>query len=108
VAALQGTFPDCKDSPAKGFKIAVIPDINFSIANNLCLPEINSRAWQSKERAVMSMPEATVNEDNSLVFRKNKVRLGRQFLAVQPIPVSSGEKSFSYYDFWASVLPSNA
>jgi len=48
-----------------------------TIAINFFTPEIRSRSGQLKERAVMSMPEASVYEYDRMIARQHNIGLSR-------------------------------
>jgi len=54
------------------------------------------------------MPEASVNEDHSLMLRKNKIRSAGQFTLMQSKTKAKRVRCFSHHKFRSGILTSNA
>ena len=63
-------FPDHEHSPANLPQLSGVPSIPFRISRSLCLPELGIRfRYDSAESTLVHVPETTVNEDHSSMFR---------------------------------------
>lgn len=59
--------------------------ISLHIPIELFLPKVHSRLRHSRLRAIaMAMPETSVNEDYSAIFRQDDVWSAGQILTMQP------------------------
>ena len=85
-AALHGTFPQGRNPPAHVLKLCVLPVIPRNVALDLHAPKFLSCRRPTEEMAVMAMPEATMNEKNGSIARKNQIGTARQVFAVQAEP----------------------
>jgi hypothetical protein len=56
----------------------------------------------------MAMPEAAVNENHRLVFRKHNVRSPRQLLSMKSESVPHAVEKGTYHLLRCGVLPANA
>ena len=82
--AFDRTFPDCADAPAQRDKSLLIPVIAYDRAADFRLPELGACFWPVKHRAIMAVPEATIDEEHSVMARKNQIWFAGQLLVMQP------------------------
>lgn len=83
------------------------PAIVFLIAHYFVTPEGAIGFRLPVKSAVMSMPETTVYENDSVVLGKHQIRLAGQSSVVETIPEPAGKKLFSYVHFETCILASD-
>lgn len=72
-------LPDTDDTPAKGFQFGFVTGVPSYIVLNLLFPEVYIRLWQPEIFTVlMSMPEASVDENDGLILWQDNIRIARQ------------------------------
>lgn len=76
-------LPDRQVSPAGSFQFLADRLITLGVSPQFRLPERTPRAWQAEQVAVMLMPEATVDKDNSGMARKGEIGTAGQPARVQ-------------------------
>ena len=82
-------LPHADNPPAQLSKLVLIFSVTFDVATKLFIPEVSFCLWHIRELApFMSVPEAAMDKDNGLVFRKHNVWLSRQVLPVKAEPVT--------------------
>lgn len=83
--------------------------VAFDVPHSLTLPELCIRLGNNSSiRALVHVPEATVNEDDGPMFRENDVRASRQIADVQPVPISERVEKSPDLHLRAGVLPLDA
>jgi hypothetical protein len=100
-------FPDRDDLPTGRFQSSVVLPVAALIALKLCVPKRGIRGWSPAARTIMAMPEAAVDEDNSVVGSQNDVRCAREVLAMKPIPKAIREELAPYSALGSSVATAN-
>jgi hypothetical protein len=70
--------------------------IDTLVSPNLCFPELFSRPRPLEQVAVVTMPEATVDENDRTVSWKNQIGLAGKPLVVEFVSEASGVKAASY------------
>ena len=81
----DSTFPDNQSTNAGLFKCAPVSIIPLYIFLELFKPEFNTGFWSiSKSTALMAMPEAPMNENDSVVFRQHNIRSAGDVLRMSP------------------------
>lgn len=93
-------------SPTKGFQFRFVADISGNIAFNLLFPEFNIGLWQPEIlTSFMPMPEASVDENDGLVFLQNNIRSARQFSDLNTETHTTGEKILPHNYLRLRILP---
>ena len=83
---LQLAFPNYDDRPALCLQLAPLLLVTLLVAGDFGGPEVGVGFGHRVELAAfVTMPEAAMDEDDSLIFGKDDVGLARQFLVVHPI-----------------------
>lgn len=88
VAVAMRSFPNHQHSPARGFQFLPGLPVPFDIAGELDLPVFAIGRRHPAVPAIVLVPEAAVDEDHRASRSEDQVRLARQVLAVQPVPVA--------------------
>ena len=101
---LDRALPDGRDRPASGLKGSAAGAITGEIPIELGIPEFDVGGRPPAARAVVSMPEATVDKDDDAVARKDDVGRSRQVPAMQSVSVASGKERRSDGALGAGVL----
>jgi len=82
-----------------------VPKVAASVRRQFGNPELPLRFRESRKRATrMTVPEATVNEDNLPVLGENKVGLSRKTGNVESESVSARMDDFPHQEFWFCIL----
>ena len=85
----QLALPYHQDAPAQPRQLALLDEIPFPVAIELGAPELDARLRRARKRtARMTMPEATVHEDDLPPAREDEIRSARQLPPVEPISVA--------------------
>lgn len=80
-------FPGDHDLPALHLELASDPEIALDIPREFLFPELGIGFWGRRDTAIaMSMPKASMHEDNRAMSGKDDVRPARQTRTSQPIP----------------------
>ena len=82
--AFERAFPDYAGAPAQRDKSILIPLIAGDIAADLGLPELGACFWPVKQRTVVAMPEAPIDEQYSVMAWQHQIWLAGQLLVMQP------------------------
>lgn len=82
----QRTLPNDRHPPSSCDQCGNGLLVVFAVALNLRSPKLCTCRWPFEKTATMTMPEAPMHQNNSLVLGQNNVRLSRQVLDVQPKP----------------------
>jgi hypothetical protein len=83
--SFQGTFPDVENAPSLLAKGIIRLAIAGAVALDFLLPAINVGTGKAETGTVfMSVPEATLNENDSTVLGQNQIRFPRQIFVVEP------------------------
>lgn len=72
--AFQSALPNIRLSPAQLFQRGCSPEIAGAIRLDLLPPPFHASAGPFEKLAIVSMPEAALDEHNSLVPRQHNVR----------------------------------
>src|SRR5688572_18149651 len=75
------------------------------VAADLFEPEFPARTGQHEQRAVMAVPEAAMNEDQSIARRQYEIRRAGKRANVQPVPETHRVQSFPKSQFRLRVAP---
>ena len=79
--------------------------IVIRVSLQLCAPEFTVRFWNVRYLTVcVPMPKAAVNKNDSLILRKDNVRMSFISLVIHPKAKSSREKIFPDLDFDSCVF----
>lgn len=78
--------------------------ITLPVGFYLYAPEILPRRRPAKQRAIMPMPEAAMNKDDGMPFRKNEIRLSGQVAGMQPVPKTTGMQPAPDQKFGSGIL----
>lgn len=97
MAPLQGAFPDNGNAPAFAPQLFIIFLIPRDIPGNLFAPELFPGLRPFEQITVMAVPEATIHEDHSMVFRKDQIRLARQSFQAKTIAKTAGIQPAANY-----------
>ena len=88
----KAASPNDNDVPVHEFQQPLIFEVATLISFDFCSPPFRSRLWHLTAGAtLMSMPEATVDEDHGLVFGQDNVGFAGQrsvFRAVHREPIA--------------------
>lgn len=102
------TFPDSGHTPAKRTKHFHVSLVAVDIALELSLPKIFiGLRGGGVATAIVSMPEATVDEHNRLVFQEHKVRRAGQLSNMKSIAEPPDEKKRTKGSLRPGVLSAN-
>lgn len=83
--------------------------VPFTVVLDFPLPERCVCFGQDKVFAVlMSMPEASVDENGCTVFFEDNIGRTWQFLYIEPVSESFGEQGFAHKEFRLCILASYA
>jgi hypothetical protein len=84
-------FPDDLAFPSKFAQKSRCIPVPLPIFSNLFDPIFAIVDWHTiTTRAVMTMPEATMDENNFLQAAKDNIRTTRQILSMEPVTISLG------------------
>lgn len=107
--SLRGTFPNHERTPAEIAERSLVDFVASGVAVEFFQPESAVlRRCRAIPAPTMPMPEATVNEDNSLMFRQHDVGLARQFLSVKAKPEAQPMQQRANAPFGRCVLAANS
>lgn len=108
--AIEGlAFPDDQYPPAEGLELPSNPCISSPILGELVLPVRGARPRARRTDATsMSMPKASMHEDNSLELREDKVRRARQIAGMTDELVSKGTDGATNAQFRSGVFLTHA
>ena len=90
---LDIAFPDSNHFPSGKTEVNIVGIVTGYIHGYFVSPEVNVRFRQSEIFAsLMTMPKATVDENNRLIFLQHNVRRSGQFTVVDTIAQTTREK----------------
>jgi len=101
-------LPDGHDAPAhgqQGFADLLIP---LSVCSQFLFPESFAGSWPFKKMTLMSMPETTMNEYNSIISWKHKVWLAWKIFIIKSEAVSTGMNTFADQKFKLGICPADS
>ena len=99
------TLPNSKNFPTCLPKLCYIPPVSLHILSEFFNPEVSSSLGSSSIRAVlMSVPEATMNKDNSIELRQHNIRTSRKTFLMEPKTKTIAMKEASNQNFWFSIF----
>ena len=75
--SLEGALPNGQNAPLRTSQLCEYATIYETIAKNLGPPESDVGRGPLEQKAPMSMPKASVNEDHRSKLWKNKIRFAR-------------------------------
>lgn len=104
----QGTLPNCQHSPAALQQRMMRVRIPRLVPRYLAGPELRARGRHSEHRAVMAMPEATVDEHDRPMSREYEVRSTWQIARLQAETQSCSMKPLSHKDLGRRVASTDA
>lgn len=106
---LQRALPDGGYTPAKTPECLHVSPVTIDVFLELLLPEhLVGPGVGGIATALVSMPEAAVDEHHGPVLRKHKVRGAGQSPHMKSISKPPGEKKRAKYPFRSGVLAANA
>lgn len=92
----------------RAFQFRFVADITGNITLYLLFPELDIGLWQTEILAtLMTMPKATVDENDSLVFWQNNIRGSRQFSDLNTETQTTREKILPHNHLRLRILPLN-
>ena len=103
ITSTQRPFPHSQHPPAQGAQRTSCMLIARTISTNFFHPERSVCLRYNKQVASVPVPEATVNKDDGLIFRKDKIWRSRQMPLVQTVPQSKREEGFTQHHLWFGV-----
>ncbi len=103
VCVAKGTLPCLDDFPAHDLQLSFHPCIASSVTQNLRLPELRSCLGQTVQRAIVTMPEASMDKDDGPVFRQHDIRSPRQSSSAQAVAESPRMEALAYKDLQFGV-----
>ena len=104
----SGALPKHENSPAGFQKRLRIPPVSFLRSCDLRAPEILASRGHLKQRAPVSVPEASVNENTHPMPWHHDVRPSRQVATIQAEAKSPGVQTLPQKQFDLRVAASNA
>lgn len=84
--SLEAALPDSEDAPARGQEVSYNAFIPLAVSRDFGSPEFRPCSGQPEQRAVMAMPEASMNENDRPEAWEDHVRTSRHGLDVQTEP----------------------
>ena len=104
----QPTLPNRENAPSEIAQCLLFPRVTRTVRHDLRPPIVNIRARRPPLPALVTMPEATVDEDGSPIFRENQV--GRSWKAVVANHIAKAEpvEGFAKRDLGLRVRPLHA
>ncbi len=104
---LQLTFPDNDDKPALGLQLAPDLLVSLLVPGHLCCPKVSVGHGDSVVlTALVAVPEAAVNKDDSMVFGEDDVWSSRQTFIIDAIPEAQTPESMAQLYLRGSILGS--
>lgn len=94
-ATTKGALPDSCHSPACIEERRLVKPIARSIAFQLLAPELRPRRRDAAEAAIVSVPEAAMNQHHGAPPRQDDVRPSGQLADVGPVPEPASMKGLS-------------
>lgn len=102
---LNLALPNDMRCPAVSTECDQVSDVALTVAIDLLRPIFRvGLRLPGTAGAIMTVPEAAVDEDNLTPACENEIRLSRQRLAVQPVSVASGVQQVAHGPFWLRIL----
>ena len=94
---LELTLPDGNAVPSHGGYLALFFDVALLVAADFLLPEVGVGLGHLEVRAVVvSMPEATVDEDDCAVFAQHDVGMAGESGMVEAIAEAAGKEILAH------------
>lgn len=103
--ALQSALPDHGHAPSVRPELAADVCVARPVAADLVTPEVFAGLRPSEERAVMAVPETSMNKDRSPVLRQDQIGFARQLLCVEPVPETPRVQGLADNHLRARVSP---
>src|ERR1035441_7400081 len=101
----QFTLPYDSDMPTLGLQSSDATGISQTVTGDLLLPIVLICFWHPRSaHAIMSVPEASVNENDLPKSRKDHIRPTREILPMEPIAVPHGVDQAAHYHLWFGVF----
>lgn len=97
-------LPDDQYAPIRLLQIVYRFNISLPVAADFLLPKLRTRPGPLEQRALVTVPEATVGKYHSMVFRENHVWLPRHTGPVQSESESAAMKTTSDEKLRGGVL----
>src|SRR5579864_1077782 len=104
----EAAFPDGKNTPAISEQGRSRSLVALTVPADLIGPEFLSRFRHLEQRAIMSMPKATVDQNGGAITRKNYVRAAGQVWRVQSKPKTCRMQTTAKKQFRLSVPAADA
>jgi hypothetical protein len=107
IRILRIAFPHRKDTPACGLKSQIVPSIPLEITFQLRLPKVAAAFWQPSQfacRIRVSVPKATMHENDRATRQKNHVGTARQSPVMEPVAKPGGMKETAHAKFRLRVF----
>lgn len=108
VGTAKGALPDCQLSPSELREQPCDLRVTFDVAPNLGTPEPAVCARQAKQRAVVSVPKASVHEKRRAVARQDKIRPTGDVCRVQAEPKPETVKGAADQSLGPGITTANA
>ncbi len=101
----QLAFPKCNGVPAQITQFNAAFEVAFLVFENLVFPEWGIGFGQYEVSAVLvTVPEASVDENGGPVFLKDNVGRTGQFLHIEPVSESAGKQEPAHKKFGLGIL----
>jgi hypothetical protein len=102
----QFTLPNHEDPPSGLSQCQDVFSISFNIPAEFCLPEINvALRHVTLPAPFVTVPEATMDENDGLSFSEDNIWLSREVLPVQPESKPRAMQHGANLNFRRSVAP---
>ena len=92
IPSAQSAFPDRGHAPTGIQQRLLHTGIIVAVSSDFVCPEFSTGAWQTKKNAIVSVPETSMDKNDSMPSGKHNVRLTRKIATVDAKPESSAVK----------------
>ena len=107
--AFDLTFPQYQYTPSIGFQLSFVLAVIFNVGVELLEPKLSVCRWCGTVPApLVSMPIASMNKNDSLVFGKYNIGLSRQILHVLAIAIATGKQIFPNSNFYLRIFSADS
>jgi hypothetical protein len=101
-------FPYFHYSPSQRLEKASVSGVTSDVVAELRSPKLRPSPRRGGKAAVVSVPEATMHEEDGFKFREDQIRLARKVPAMEPETQSETVCGGTHNTFWQRVLASDA
>ena len=91
----QRAFPDREHTPTRGIQRYQIVSILLPVLREFCPPEGRIRLRPLKKLAIVLVPEAAVDENNSTIFGQHEIRASWQGALVESVSKPQPKQAFA-------------